>query len=108
MRIMLLTLIAYCSLSALEAPELTMEQKLQFQTKLTEFYIKTATVNNLQAAFESELTDRAKQIRAELARQQMAKSAAEQALRSACPGEVTGLDKDAAVCTPKSTPAQNK
>jgi hypothetical protein len=80
--------------------ELTAEQQLTFQTKLTEYRYQEATVNGLIAQFESELTDRAKALRAQLAKQQAVLGTFKESLRVVCPGELIGFDKDAPECVP--------
>jgi hypothetical protein len=80
-----------CGLIAQEPkPELTPEQKLTFQAALTEVYKQLAIGNNL---------------RAQLLQNQDAQRTATAALNAACPGEVIGLEKDAAECKPKAPEA---
>jgi hypothetical protein len=67
-------------------PELTPEQKLTFQSALTEVYKQVAIGNNLRVL---------------LLQNQQAQQAATAAMHGACPGEVVGLDKDVAECKPK-------
>src|ERR1700690_504710 len=69
-----------------KATELTVEQKLSFQTALAEYYKQIAIGNSLQVQFAQN--------------QEMQKKAAT-VLHASCDGDIVGLDKGTAECKPK-------
>lgn len=87
-----------------QAPALTPDQKLAFETASKNLFAAKAKSWQLQAEFQRELSDRAKQLQVQLSAASMAESAAQEALKAACPGELSGVDKDAPECKASETP----
>jgi len=79
---------------------MTPDQEIAFTRAERDYYQAKAAAWKLQAEFQRELTDRAKQLQVQLSQQQMAESAAEEALKAACPGELSMAD-DTPACKPK-------
>jgi hypothetical protein len=89
-----LALTAYALAQAPKADkpsELTLEQQLKFQMSLRDFYLQTTIANDLSGQFQRELSDKAKAVQVQMAQQAQAQSAAQDAVKAACPGEVVGL-----------------
>lgn len=84
--------------------ELTAEQKATFQRSLSEFYRTVANAAMASAAFERELSDRAKELRAELNSRQQIVTERMQALKASCPGDLIDdpEGKKPAECKPKA------
>jgi len=84
---------------------LTLEQQVKFQTALKDFYVETTIANDLSGQFQRELSDKAKALQVEIARQGKTQNAAEDAVKAACPGEVVGLLAGKPECKPKAPAA---
>jgi hypothetical protein len=74
---------------------------LAFQKSIANYYLQTARWNTLDAQFERELSDFAKQLQQRMEQQHVAVKAAEDLVKKACPGEVTGLQEGTPECKPK-------
>jgi len=90
---------AFAAVGSEKAP-MTPDQEIAFTRAERDYYQAKAAAWKLQAEFQRELTDRAKQLQVQLSQQQMAESAAEEALKAACPGELSMAD-DTPACKPK-------
>jgi len=75
-------------LSTLHAQELTPEQKAALQEAKTAYYFAIANASLTSAAFERELSDKAKELRAELGARQQEVQKLQQALKASCPGDL--------------------